>query len=301
MKNTMISTENSKERETMYKYILRQKSKVGGKDFSYIPVELLFSDDSYQRDEYVNEGKINMLAAHFDERKMDALKVSARDSFCAFAVIDGMHRLEAAKRLGVDLIECEILSGLTVKDEALLFATQNDDVDILTPGQKHKANLVLEVPECVNLERVCNEYGIRINRRNGRGWQPVGTLQSYTDAIRITRKHGEIGLDYIFDVLRDAKYFEERGGLSSYVLGGLDLLYTAHLTNTARIKRPLVKILRSMPPKILKAEAIAHYPMRNARAAVALYLEEELAREMALELSLHHNMGTTARETATIS
>lgn len=284
----MITRENKESREMTFNLIVKQGMKIGNKTFSYIPVEMLFADPSYQRTDGINPEKVLSLAENFEPRKMDALKVSAREGLFAFAIIDGCHRLEAAKRNGIEYLECEILFGLSIEDEARLFAEQNDHVEKVTPAQKHKANVLLGVQECRDLESACRFYGIAMKKDlSKRGRQPIGVLQSYTDALRISKAFGLEGLEWIFGILQEAKYTSEYGGFSSYVLGGLFHIYDHHMADEKEMKNFLHTYLKQFTPRILKAKAVARYPMRDARIACALLIEDEAEKFYGLDKTMH--------------
>lgn len=64
---------------------------------AFLPTGHLRIDPSYQRD--VNEPRIKRMAAAWDDRRADTLTVSARDG--SFYVLDGQHRLLAARMAGI--------------------------------------------------------------------------------------------------------------------------------------------------------------------------------------------------------
>lgn len=94
--------------------------------------ELLIPRDLYQRT--LNHARVREIAENFDERVANEPKVSARDG--GFYVFDGQHTVAARKLLndGMDQpVLCKVYSGLTVKDEALLFAQQTGFVERFDP------------------------------------------------------------------------------------------------------------------------------------------------------------------------
>lgn len=267
------------EREHIYALILKQATKIGEKYYAYIPTSMMFADDLYQREGVISEEKISKLFREFDLRKMDALKVSARENLKSFAILNGVHRWKVARIKDIQYLQCEILYGLSLEEEAKLFAEQSDCVENLSPAQKHKANLILNVKECVDLEDVCREFDVSMKSDAAKkGRQPVGTIQSYTDAIHISRRYGKQGLRDIFTILSCAHYFEEPSGLSSYVLGGLERCYQK-FEGDSYAKNRVISVLKNQSPRVLKANAAAKYPMRDYRNAVAMYIEHSINKE----------------------
>ena len=83
--------------------------------------DLSVTRDTYQRE--LNSRRVREIAENFDERVANEPKVSARDG--RFYVFDGQHTIAARKLLngGRDLpILCKVYTGLTERDEAVLFA-----------------------------------------------------------------------------------------------------------------------------------------------------------------------------------
>lgn len=81
--------------------------------------ELYFAD--YQRG--VNYRKVKRYYENYDADIYGIIIVSHRDG--KYYVIDGQHRVEVAKRLGLKSIMCQILEGLTYEDEADKFYKLN--------------------------------------------------------------------------------------------------------------------------------------------------------------------------------
>ncbi len=78
----------------------------------------------YQRG--VERKRVELIAAHFNEYVANEPKVSFRNG--QFIVTDGQHTMEGRilRNGGKDLpILCKVYTGMTVEQEALLFAEQN--------------------------------------------------------------------------------------------------------------------------------------------------------------------------------
>ena len=86
---------------------------------------------------------MELIAAHFNEYVANEPKVSFRNG--QFIVTDGQHTIEGRilRNGGKDLpILCKVYTGMTVEQEALLFAEQNGFSAPLTAGIKLRAKVV---------------------------------------------------------------------------------------------------------------------------------------------------------------
>jgi len=85
-----------------------------------VPVRSIRADHTYQRE--LVRSRVARMVAEFDSSLLGVIEVSRRDDD-TYAVIDGQHRLEAARiaRGRESSIACNIHTGLTVEEEAQLF------------------------------------------------------------------------------------------------------------------------------------------------------------------------------------
>ncbi|PDX74579.1 DUF6551 family protein, partial [Faecalibacterium prausnitzii] len=91
--------------------------------------KLVYPRELYQR--------VALIAVHFNEYVANEPKVSFRNG--QFIVTDGQHTIEGRilRNGGKDLpILCKVYTGMTVEQEALLFAEQNGFSAPLTAGIK---------------------------------------------------------------------------------------------------------------------------------------------------------------------
>lgn len=158
--------------------------------------ELLIPRELYQRS--LNNSRVRQIAAHFDERIANEPKASARDG--GFYVFDGQHTVAARKLLndGQDLpILCKVYSGLTAKDEALLFAQQTGFSAKVYPGAKIRALVFAGEKTAAAFVEATESAGLRLSFNQARGKNRIGCVSAaykqflnvgeelYTDALRI--------------------------------------------------------------------------------------------------------------------
>ncbi len=102
---------------------------------------LIYPRELYQRG--VERKRVEMIAADFNEYVANEPKVSFRNG--KYYVVDGQHTIEGRilRNGGKDLpILCKVYTGLTMEQEALLFAEQNGHSAPLSAGIKLRAKVV---------------------------------------------------------------------------------------------------------------------------------------------------------------
>ena len=103
--------------------------------------KLVYPRELYQRG--VERKRVELIAAHFNEYVANEPKISFRNG--QFIVTDGQHTIEGRilRNGGKDLpVLCKVYTGMTVEQEALLFAEQNGFSAPLTAGIKLRAKVV---------------------------------------------------------------------------------------------------------------------------------------------------------------
>ena len=149
--------------------------------------ELLIPRDLYQRG--LNHGRVRQITENFDERVANEPKVSARDG--GFYVFDGQHTVAARKLLndGMDLpVLCKVYSGLTAKDEALLFAQQTGFAAKVYPGAKIRALVFAGEKTATAFAEATDSAGLRLSYDQARGKNRIGCVSA---AYRLFQSVGD--------------------------------------------------------------------------------------------------------------
>ena len=103
--------------------------------------KLIYPREIYQRG--VQRKRVELIAADFNEYVANEPKISFRNG--KYYVVDGQHTIEARilRNGGRALpILCKVYTGLTMEQEALLFAEQNGHAAPLSAGIKLRAKVV---------------------------------------------------------------------------------------------------------------------------------------------------------------
>ena len=104
-------------------------------EYSQINSKSIISEPSYQR--MVDFSRVKKIVSNFNPNLVNPIKVSFRDG--KYYVFDGQHTLKAlvAKNNNRDLmVECKVYYGMTLEDEAKLFAEQNGISRTVESAQK---------------------------------------------------------------------------------------------------------------------------------------------------------------------
>ena len=126
--------------------------------------KLVYPRELYQRG--VERKRVELIAAHFNEYVANEPKVSFRNG--QFIVTDGQHTIEGRilRNGGKDLpILCKVYTGMTVEQEALLFAEQNGFSAPLTAGIRLRAKVVGGDAISKAFLAATNRVGLRFTRR----------------------------------------------------------------------------------------------------------------------------------------
>ena len=267
-------------RKEVYDLVMTSLRKVGNKFFATIPLTLLFADKRFQRNSKSAHFKIKRLVDRWNPDKMDALKVVPHGETCNFSVVDGFHRLTALKMMGITTVECEVILSFSenpderLVQEAMLFATQYDEVDHLHPVDKHNANLVIGVKENVIVDSLCKKYHIPL-KTSLQGRTKLAHLAGFTAALSIARVNEKI-LDDVFYILCEARWNLAAKGLSSLTLKTLSGILSLHPEHRTDIINTLIEYFTPIDPAQYYANAYVKYPERREQERLVLFLEDYL-------------------------
>jgi hypothetical protein len=129
-----------------------------------LPIGKLGVDAKYQRDTSSRRSQnlIEKIAAGFRWERFGAVLTVCQGD--VWHVIDGQHRVEAARRIGVDSVPAIVLPHATVAEAAADFVAINRDRVAVTPLHIHHAQLAAGDPEAQTIERVCKASDVEICR-----------------------------------------------------------------------------------------------------------------------------------------
>lgn len=276
------------ERDILWDMTMHNIQAIGGKRFGYAPKELMFSDERIQRDKNMN--KVNWLVKNWNANLMTPLKVSIHPESKRLSIIDGDHRFLAGCILGLTGWEVEFLQGLPedpeerLKAEAKLFASQSDGIALLTPAQKHKANVIIGVEENVAIEELVKKYNIELkpNLSAKGNLCTTGVLTGFQEALRIAKASGKDMFDNVLYIICESRWNLAVNGLGNDVLRTTNNILRLHPEYRKEITELLISKYTKITPQQLFAEAHTKYPLRKNAERLLMYVEDWVCEELGI-------------------
>ena len=254
-KNPTI-TAVSADRRLINETFIANAAQFGNVRAAYLPATSLFVDnDTYQRKP---QRKLNAIAQKFDDDKCGFLEVAYRKDLGLFAIIDGQNRFIAGKMAGRDRFACHILTDITVREEALKFASQDENKTLVSTYDKFRAELYAREPDALRLKAVCDKYNVKITY--GSNSKP-GTLRAIMQAKTILKQGGEQALSWVFETIKKSGWHTLRNAYGDTILRSLFNIYSmTEIDDYDRVQYELVRYMKRFDPdRILVQARVAFY------------------------------------------
>ena len=162
-------------------------------ELKWLPVGKLKADPRYQRTIETRRGQalIERIGAAFHWSAFQAI-LAMPDGEGAWLVLDGQHRVEAARRVKVTEVPAVVVASVSLEEQAAAFVQANRDRVAVTPYALHHANLIAGDTGAAAIDRVCRKAGVSIPRYPGPAdkLKPGDTLALGTIGALI-KHHGE--------------------------------------------------------------------------------------------------------------
>jgi hypothetical protein len=157
----------------------------------WLGLELLEVDHTYQRE--IGEGgqtHINRIVRAFNWNCYQPIIITERTDG-RYAVIDGQHRLEAARKHPlIDSLPCYIIDAPDVAVQAHVFVQVNSARRSLTSSQKFFASLAAGEKTAVALKKICDDAQVTILRGPPGKATPPRALLGPLIAQRLVQRFG---------------------------------------------------------------------------------------------------------------
>lgn len=148
---------------------------------SLIKVSDMFVDYSYQR--HPMKTKINRIIKNFDPDLLGVITCSMREDN-TLAIIDGSHRYHALIALGMKNanVNALVYFGLSIENEAHIFALTNKEHTKPTPAQIFKAGIIAGDEASIAINNVVEKIGAKVHFSTGpNNIRCVATLRKVYD------------------------------------------------------------------------------------------------------------------------
>ena len=221
-----------------------------------IPLDSI-TTDGYQRERI--DSHVERIAGGFDPAQWDLPKVTERPD--GYRVIAGQHRVEAARVLAergswpfltpVGVIQAQVVEGISdTKGEAVLFMADAKNKKSLSPYDKHRAALVAEERQAIEVQEALDTVGVPLVRRqrskSGQSIVAVTALYRLWDRGHASgRPSGGV---LVTETLRLACHWDANDifRFDGLLLGGLGLVAQEHLNLTGKVTR-LERFVKKVP------------------------------------------------------
>lgn len=133
-------------------------------ELKWMAIKDLMIDPVYQREiGRTGHKNIERIAREFEWAKFATVIVARADAANRFVIVDGQHRVTAARLRGLEKVPCQVIDA----DRALqagAFAAINANITEMSPMQLHAAKLAANDPQALHLGRICASAGVSILR-----------------------------------------------------------------------------------------------------------------------------------------
>jgi hypothetical protein len=175
-----------------------------------------------------------------------------------FTLIDGQHRAEAARRIGITHLPALVIAELSLEDQAKTFVRANLDRVTVNPFALHHARLVAGDENARLIDRICRAAGITIPRYAilSDNLAP-GQTMALASIAALAKRLGEGGASAVLTAIAEA-YRDKAGCLRASLMKAVGAVYEA-APSTKEREAALARVaewLRKTPPADLFAKAM---------------------------------------------
>lgn len=232
---------------------------------AHMPVDVMRLDYRYQR-----EIKHNALINKWDPDKSSIITLSYRKGEPdVLYVIDGQHRVQAAKKNKTESLVAEVFTDLTLEEEAEMFATQNIGTAKLATSDTYKANLVYGEKIDTAISNVCERYGVTVSR-----FRKPKYLSGLGEARVNVKMYGEKCLDWTLRVIDGADWDVHKQPYTASWLRAFRFAYAENISDVMTAQNNLIKTLVNCNPAMISVFASVSYPNLESRKAVCVALDK---------------------------
>ena len=199
----------------------------------------------YQRG--LKKNRSRSYADRYDPDIFGIILVSFRGG--KYYIIDGQHRVEAARMKGIKTVWCQVLTGLTYEQECDKFYKINNSRSALNANHKFNALVEQKEPTALEIVAALNRYGLSFSKE---GNELLDNCVTAVGSLRKIYSNGEkddgtTGYDTLCTVLSIVKrvWNGDRDSLRAEILKGIDTF----LRNYECDKEFLIKVLERIAPK----------------------------------------------------
>lgn len=161
-------------------------------ELAWLPVDRCSVDPRYQRslERQPSPRHIEKITENFRWARFQAVLAVKANLF--WLIIDGQHRVEAARRRGIKHVPAVVLADIDAAEQADAFVWANRDRLAVSAQAIFRAELAAGKPEAVTLDRLTRAAGVEIiHYRISNAEIAIGKTAAVSALRRLLRLHGE--------------------------------------------------------------------------------------------------------------
>jgi hypothetical protein len=199
-------------------------------ELAWLPVAKLTVDPRYQRSIETPHGQriIERIAVNFKWLAFQA--ILAAKSETGWTILDGQHRVEAARRRGIDKVPAVVVAADNIAAQAEAFVRANSDRVNISTYALHFARLTAGDEAAVALDELCRAGGIAIARSSAAGILKAGETQALISLSALLRRHGRVVTLQVVKAVAQS-YAAEPGALRAAFFAGAASWIIGHAAN----------------------------------------------------------------------
>ena len=221
-----------------------------------IKVEDLIVCDAYQRT--VTRSKVNRMVKGFDHDSYGSLTVGQRRDGSCWCV-DGLHRLEVAKKMGVEMVPCDIFASEGPEHEARVFRLKNRERTSVSSLALFRAQLTEGDEQSERIMEIVQAAGLKIALKDqSSGWPYIKAITSMQRSYALV---GDEGISTVLRLLTEI-WAGEGDALQGDMIEGMSVLLKK---NPDVDQKRLVEKLRTKPVVSVIRAADATFQLERDR------------------------------------
>ena len=229
----------------------------------------------YQRG--IVQARVKVYADNYNPNIFGIILVSHRDG--KYYVVDGQHRVEVAKLLGIKTVWCQVLEGLTYTQEAEHFYEINHNKTRLNANQKFHSKVEAKDSDALNIVRAFTKYRFSYSKEGNESKDNV--ISAIGSLTLIYRRSGYNELCILLEILRRA-WNGDHSSLKAEIIKGLDTF----ISNYTYDKDFLIKVLETDTPKGISDKARSYTNNIRRPSDGACFHIAKTIRDMYEELAI---------------
>jgi len=161
-------------------------------EYKLVKINELMVDYIFQRSMHTKN--VKEMSKDFEPMIYGALTVCVREENL-YSVLDGSHRFELAKIVGIEEVPCLVLPSMSIQSEARLFNKLNGTSIQVTPLEHYKADLIGDDQESIEISKIVKKNGFIVGKQSLASGQTRNIISAIATIRWIYRKYGAKTLD----------------------------------------------------------------------------------------------------------